>query len=220
MLGPAGLADGADIMTAHGGSLENLEPLIEPSATPEESEWVNIKQFLFDLIQTIGLAVLLYLAINAMSARVRVDGLSMLPTLQNGEYVLVSKISYTFSQPKYGDIIVFKFPGETPEQDLIKRIIGVPGDVVDAVNGVIKVNGIPLSEPYIAETPFYNGHWEVPTGMLFVLGDNRNDSSDSHAWGFVPIENVIGKAIVIYWPPPDWKLVNHLGPLATPTPLP
>ncbi len=199
----------ADIIPAHGDSLENIEPIVEPSATPEE-EWLNLKQFLYELLQTIALAVLLYLAINAMSARVRVDGSSMQPTLQNGEYVLVSKISYKLSQPQYGDIIVFKFPGETPEQDLIKRIIGVPGDIVDAVNGVIKVNGIPLTEPYTAEAPFYNNHWEVPEGMLFVLGDNRNDSSDSHAWGFLPIENVIGKAIVIYWPPREWKLINHV----------
>jgi len=196
-------------MTAHGGSLETIEPVIEPSPAPDESEWLNIKLFLYELFQTVALAVLLYFAINAMSARVRVDGTSMIPTLQNGEYVLVSKISYKFGQPKYGDIIVFKFPGESPQQDLIKRIIGTPGDNIDVVNGVVSVNGVPLIEPYIADAPFYNGHWQVPAGMLFVLGDNRNDSSDSHAWGYLPLGNIVGKAIVIYWPPAEWQFINH-----------
>ena len=92
---------------------------------------MNLRQFVLDLVETIVLAGVLYLAINAMSARVRVDGSSMIPSLQNGEYVLVSKVSYRIGDPQRGDIIVFKFPAQAPEQDLIKRIIGIPGDVVD-----------------------------------------------------------------------------------------
>jgi signal peptidase I len=71
------------------------------------------------------------------------------------------------------------------------------------------VNGQVLSEPYIAAAPAYSGEWVVPVGQLFVLGDNRNDSSDSHSWGFLPFEKVVGKAVVIYWPPSQWEVIKH-----------
>ena len=180
-------------------------PVLEAPAE-EKTNW---KQFLFDLLETIVLAVVLYFGINALSARVRVDGFSMNPTLQDGEYVLVSKVSYKLGQPQHGDIIVFEYPGNQPNQDLIKRIIGLPGDVVEVRDHVVYVNGQALDEPYIAAAPQYSGVWQVQDGFLFVLGDNRNDSSDSHAWGFLPVGNVIGKAILIYWPPPDWAMINH-----------
>jgi signal peptidase I len=187
------------------------EPISEalPEPIPEEKvEKTNWKQFFFDLIETLLLAVVLYLGINAVSARVRVDGFSMVPTLQDGEYVLVSKLAYKIGEPNHGDIIVFRYPGEPP-QDLIKRIIGLPGDSVQVTGSVVYVNGQPLVEPYIAASPVYQGQWDVPQGYLFVLGDNRNDSSDSHAWGLLPIDNVIGKALLIYWPPPEWKAISH-----------
>jgi len=93
---------------------------------------------------------------------------------------------------------------------LIKRIIGVPGDEIRVADGRVKVNDVSLNEPYINAEPRYSGEWSVPDGYLFVLGDNRNDSSDSHAWGLLPEQNVIGKAILIYWPPPDWAMINHM----------
>ena len=190
--------------------MESFQPTSEvpttPTALPVEN--TNWRQFALDLIETLLLAVVLYLGINAISARVRVDGTSMVPTLQNGEYVLVSKLSYRLGDPQHGDIIVFKYPGQPP-QDLIKRIIGLPGDMVQVNGLVVSVNGQALTEPYIAASPIYQGQWQVPEGFLFVLGDNRNDSSDSHSWGLLPKENVIGKAILIYWPPPDWKAISH-----------
>lgn len=179
-----------------------------PAELPAEDK-TDWKQLAFELIETIVLAVILYFGINALSARVRVDGYSMNPTLQNGEYVLVSKVSYVFSDPQRGDIIVFDFPGNVSEQDLIKRIIGLPGDVIEVRAKKVFINGVEIAEPYINAAPNYSGSWEVPDGFLFVLGDNRNDSSDSHAWGMLPFGNVIGKAIVIYWPPPDWNMINH-----------
>lgn len=187
--------------------MEEINPEISPSAPAEQkpSSW---SQVLRDAIETILLAVVLFVVINAVSARVRVDGFSMRPTLDNGEYVLVYKLAYQFNDPQRGDIVVFRFPLD-PTQDLIKRVIGLPGDVVQVENGVVSVNDNVINEPYIAATPDYSGTWVVPPDQLFVLGDNRNDSSDSHAWGMLPMNNMIGKALLIYWPPPNWNLINH-----------
>ena len=187
------------------------EELIQEEESSSNSQ--SLKQFLVDLLETIILAVVLFLAINAVSARVRVDGFSMVPTLQDGEYVLVNRLAYRSDMPTRGDIIVFVSP-QAPNLDLIKRVIGLPGDTVRIFDGQVQINGQALQEPYIAAAPIYNGEWEVPEGNLFVLGDNRNDSSDSHAWGLLPIENVIGKAILIYWPLPEWNLIDHVETVA------
>lgn len=183
----------------------------EQSVSSQDTQ--SVKQFFVDLLETIILAVVLFFAINAVSARVRVDGFSMVPTLQDGEYVLVNRLAYRNKLPERGDIIVFASP-QTTDLDLIKRVIGLPGDRVRISGGVVQVNDQTLSEPYIAAAPVYNGEWNVPEGNLFVLGDNRNDSSDSHAWNFLPIDNVIGKAILIYWPIPEWNLIDHVETVA------
>ncbi len=193
--------------------METLDPENEiptvPTAPVEKEEKESWGRFLLDLLETILLSVVLFLGINAISARVRVDGFSMRPTLENGEYVLVNKLAYKANLPRHGDIIVFHFPMD-PNQDFIKRVIGRPGDEVKIEAGQVIVNGETLDEPYIAAAPRYTGDWLVPDGYLFVLGDNRNDSSDSHSWGLVPMENVIGKAILVYWPPPEWNVIDHI----------
>lgn len=180
---------------------------LEPQAPNQEKS--ETKHFLVDLLQTVGLAVVLFLIINTVSARVRVDGFSMLPTLHDGEFVLINKLAYQTGSPTRGDIIVFRST-TTPGLDLIKRIIGLPGDRIIIQGGKVMINGSPTDEPYINSVPYYNGTWQVPAGNLFVLGDNRNDSSDSHLWGFLPLQNVVGKALLIYWPPPQWAIVDHM----------
>lgn len=180
----------------------------QPEPLAEQEQPINWKRFLLDILETLVLAVVLYFGINAVSARVRVDGFSMKPTLQDGEYILISKLSYAWSQPVRGDIVVFVFP-VNPEEDLIKRIIGLPGDTVTIQDGVLSINGAAVNEPYISAPPAYNGSWQVSEGELFVLGDNRNDSRDSHQWGLLPIENVIGRAVLIYWPPEEWQVIRH-----------
>ena len=182
------------------------EPQPQAEAQPENKE--DWKRFLLDILETIVLAVVLYFGINAVSARVRVDGFSMNPTLQNGEYILVNRLAYVIGHPSRGDIIVFRLP-QDEQQDLIKRVIGLPGDTINVNGGVVKINGQILNEPYIAQAPLYNGEWTVPDGALFVLGDNRNDSRDSHQWGLLPMDHIIGKSEVIYWPPADWQVINH-----------
>ena len=189
--------------------MQTLEPKNQVEQSVHDQERTDWKRFLIDLFETVGLAVILFLVINSVSARVRVDGVSMLPTLQNGEFVLVNKLAYRTGTPSRGDIIVFRST-TTTDLDLIKRIMGIPGDKISIHNGQVLINGQTLSEPYINAVPNYVGDWQVPDGYLFVLGDNRNDSSDSHLWGFLPEKNVIGKALVIYWPPPEWAMIDHV----------
>ena len=186
---------------------EQLEqtPLQEESSNKNKSGW---KRFIIDITETIVLALVLTFAINQISARVRVENVSMQPTLYQDEFLLVSKLAYIKNQPRTGDIIIFHAPA-SPGEDFIKRVIGAPGDLVLIKDGQVIVNNIQLIEDYIADVPYYNGEWEVPPDKVFVLGDNRNLSSDSHDWGFVPIQNVIGKAILIYWPLSEATLLQH-----------
>ena len=145
---------------------------------------------------------------------------SMLPTLELGDRLLVSKIDYRFGHPKRDDIIVFKAPPEaSPDQkDFIKRLVGLPGDVLEVRDGSLYRNGKRLNEPYLDEPEIWyqdkekqagmpiivNGGmlpFRVPKGMFFVMGDNRNNSHDSHAWGALDQNRVVGKAWVKFWPP-------------------
>ncbi len=182
----------------------------ETQVKPKKSGFFR---FLVDILETLVLSVVLFVGINAVSARIRVDGESMVPTLASGEYVIVSRLSYRTSLPQRGDIIVFHFPRD-PQEEYIKRVIGLPGDEVVVKNGQVYINGQLLEESYIKVKMEYIGSWRVPANQLFVLGDNRNNSSDSHDWGTVPMDYVVGKAILVYWPPPDWGLVGHV-PLAS-----
>jgi signal peptidase I len=173
------------------------------------------------------------LVINVISVRVRVEGFSMLPTLENGEYVLISRLSYQLGKYQRGDIIVFRPPMYPPApywqhlfglpgfddkyEDYIKRIIGLPGETVRISDGHVYINGVRLLEPYVAAPTNYFNEWTVPEGQLFVLGDNRNNSADSHAWGFLPEENILGKALVVYWPFANFMIIpSNQSVLASP----
>jgi signal peptidase I len=184
---------------------EQPQPAPEAGSPEKSASWVRV---VMDLLETILLAAALFLAINALSARVRVDGFSMNPTLKDGEFVLVNRLAYRLGEPERGDIVVFHYPPD-PSQDLIKRVIGLPGDNIRIEDGQVWVNETLVAEPYIAASPLYRGDWRIPAGNLFVLGDNRNDSSDSHSWGMLPLENVIGKAVLVYWPLYEWNLIEH-----------
>ncbi len=186
--------------------------LISEAYPEEESETFSLGKaiwhFLVDVLETLVLATVMFVLINAITARVRVDGHSMDPTLQNGEFILVNRLAYRFGEPRRGDIVVFHYPRD-PSQQFIKRVIGLPGDEVRIQAGHVYLNGQLLNEPYVAAPPRYEGLWTVPAGSLFVLGDNRNQSSDSHSWGMLPIENVIGKAVFVYWPLDHLGLIEH-----------
>ncbi len=165
-------------------------------------------RFMIDVFETILLSLALFFIINAVSARIRVDGYSMEPTLHTGEFVVVNKLTYEIGEYERGDVVVFHYP-RNPDQEYIKRIVGLPGDQISIKNGDVKVNGIVLNEDYIKAAPSYQGEWTVSEGGLFVLGDNRNNSSDSHNWGEVPLNLVIGKAVFIYWPPTEWGTIEQ-----------
>jgi signal peptidase I len=129
----------------------------------------------------------------------------MLPTLEINDRLIIDKVGYKLVNPHRGDVVVFNPTDELKKQykdAFIKRIIGLPGETVEVKNGSVLINGQPLPEKYIAERPEYNwGPGTVPEGQYLVLGDNRNNSYDSHYWGFVPRENIIGRATVRFWPP-------------------
>ncbi|MGE5706800.1 MAG: signal peptidase I [Bacteroidota bacterium] len=185
-----------------------------------------------ETIETLATALLLATIIRATAADAReIPSESMLPTLEVGDRLVVEKVSRYFETPHFGDIVVFRPPasaglgasdgwldqlgfGKIP---LIKRVIGVPGDRIAVRNGTVYRNGKPLQERYIKEAPRYElpdpwasnfqgaGEVVVPKGDLFVMGDNRNNSMDSHVWGFLPKDRVLGRAVFRYWP------LNRLG---------
>ncbi|MEN8172168.1 MAG: signal peptidase I [Chloroflexota bacterium] len=159
----------------------------------------GLLRFFYDVFETLLLAAILFIGINAVSARVRVDGSSMEPSFHHGEFVVVNRLAYKLGTYNIGDVVVFHYPRD-PDQEYIKRIIGVAGDNIQISNGLVYLNAQLLNEPYIAAPPRYNGSWNIPEGHVFVLGDNRNNSSDSHNWGPLQKENIIGRAIFIYWP--------------------
>lgn len=135
---------------------------------------------------------------------------SMEPTFQQGDCIMVSKVSYRSSGPQRGDVIVFNPPFDS-QFPFIKRVIGLPGDIVEIKNGEVSINGTPLEEnEYIAAEPNYTmSATEVPQNEYFVLGDNRNNSTDSSKGWTVPRENIIGKAWFTYWPPSKLGGVKH-----------
>ena len=191
----------------------HTETISEPQETEEKRS--GFMRFVIDVAETLILSIVLFAAINAVSARIRVDGASMEPTLQSGEFVIVNKLAYLFGEPTTGDVIVFHFPRD-PDQEYIKRIIGLPGDRVEIKNGEVYVNDRVLDEDYIAASPVYEDILEVPGDSLIVLGDNRNNSSDSHNWGPVPLDHVIGKAMFVYWPPTEWGVLDQPTASAAP----
>ena len=159
----------------------------------------RVRRFIGSILQTVLFAVILFFVVNMLTARIRVEGDSMEPSLIDGQFVVVNKLAYSLQDPERGDIVVFRFP-LNPDRRFIKRIIGLPGDLVQVNNGEVFINGNLLSEPYLSAPPAYNDRWEVGRSEVFVLGDNRNNSSDSQNWGALALQDIIGKAFLVYWP--------------------
>ena len=190
-------------------------PLTEAEVRPAEAAPARGPSLLREIIETILLTAVIYAVVNFTTGRFRIEGPSMEPSFQQNERVLVDKLSYMFSDPRRGDVVVFNYPLAT-ERDFIKRVIGLPGDSVDIISGMVRVNGQELDEPYIKEPPRSEGHWLVGPGQYFVMGDNRNSSSDSRTWGALDRQYLIGRAVVVYWPLSELGLVKHFAYNAAP----
>lgn len=188
--------------------MDSFRTELLPEEQPAEPKKNLILNFLWEIVQTVVMAMILYFLVDMMIGRVQVENISMEPTLQPGERLIVNKLAYRLGSIKRGDVIVFHYP-RNPNSDYIKRVIGLPGETVRIADGTVYINNEPLQEDYIAAPPTYFGEWTVPEGQVFVLGDNRNQSFDSHSWGFVPKEMIVGKAILIYWPPNAIRVLNQ-----------
>lgn len=174
--------------------------------TPRPSQ---ARRIVLEFFETIVLALVLFVAINFVSARIRVDGSSMEPTFHDGDYVIVNRLAYRTGDIERGDVVVFPYPLDE-EVDYIKRVIGIPGDRVAIYGGVVYVNGERINEPYLFEVPYGDlAEQLVPEGYVFVMGDNRNNSEDSRRWGLLDIEKIIGMAVFRYWPFEAMGLVEH-----------
>jgi signal peptidase I len=171
-----------------------------------------------EILETIVLTVVLFLLIRTVAQNFRIDGDSMEPNLHNGQYLIISRLAYRFGEPQRGDIVVFRFPRD-PNRDFIKRVIGLPGETVQVRRGQVFIDGQPLDEPYRPRMGSYDaGPVTLGPDEVYVLGDNRNNSSDSHAWGPLPMKNIIGKALISYWPPQHWGILSHQSPTAPDAP--
>jgi signal peptidase I len=181
----------------------NLVAGTEPVAPrPAQSFVSSTIHWTRDLMVSMVIAVVVILFIYQP---VKVEGTSMMPSLVDQERIFINKFVYRFglAQVQRGDTVVFWFPGD-PSKSYIKRVIGVPGDMVEVRNGVVYVNGARLAETYVP--PEYRDHSvmspeRVPEDQYFVLGDHRSSSNDSRAWGMVPRRYIYGKAVFVYWPP-------------------
>lgn len=184
-----------------------MAPSVKETTTTrhtEENPWV-------ETVKTIGVSIVLALGLRAAIVEARyIPSGSMLPTLEINDRLIVEKVSYHFNDPERGDIVVFsptdRLRADNPSlrDAFIKRIIGLPGETVEITNGQVFINNEPIEENYIpAEyAPDYEwGPEVVPEGEYLVLGDNRNNSYDSHFWGYVPKRNIIGRAVIRFWPP-------------------
>jgi signal peptidase I len=180
----------------------------EPTQSYAASRRQPTELIVREIVETLLLTFFIFWIVNMATGRFRIEGHSMMPTLQEGEYVIINKLAYYFDEPQRGDIIVLHFPNDR-SRDFIKRVIGVPGDQIEVSNREVRVNGVLLQEPYINAPPEYSGQWVVPEDKFFVLGDNRNNSSDSYTWSYLPRDDIVGKAWVIYWQPSNWGLVPH-----------
>ena len=161
-----------------------------------------------EIIETLVLTILIFVAIRFSVQTFRVEGPSMQPGLHDNEYVLVNKLAYLFHGPSRGDVIVFHYPKD-PTQDFIKRVIGLPGDTISWNTTQVMVNGVTLKEPYLSAPSNLSNQppFTLPPNQYFVMGDNRPQSSDSRSWGPVPKDYIIGKATVLFWPLSNWEVI-------------
>ena len=172
----------------------------ERVAARRPSFWFDVRVWVRDILISIVIAAVV---IVFLYQPVKVEGTSMMPWLEDQQRIFVNKFVYRFEQIRRGDIVVFRFPLD-PSKSYIKRVVGLPGDVVEIADGDLSINGQRFEEPYVPAEYHDRGSYpplKVPAGNYYVLGDHRNTSNDSRSGWTVPQANVIGKAVFAYWPP-------------------
>ena len=153
-----------------------------------------------EIIEIVALTVLIFVVIHFVIQSYHVQGVNMQPTFNTDQYVMVNKSAYLFRNVERGDVVVFHNPRDTA-QDLLERVIGLPGDTIQIDSTTIKVNGVLLNEPYVkVPTNPLADTWKIPANQYFLLNDNRGVADDSRTGNFVPKDYIIGKAILVYWP--------------------
>ncbi len=202
-----------------GPYLEAIETETTEGQVEEETStnWDTVKTVIREVLETVILTVIIFFLIQTVVRNFRVVGTSMEPNLHNSQYLIVDKISYRLGAPQQGDVIVFE-PPNRPGEDYVKRVIGVSGNLVEIQNGQVLINNEPIDEPYVVYPGSYSmSPRRVGANELFVLGDNRNSSSDSHNWGMLEEDKVVGKAWISYWPPNYWGVIPRDAPSASAT---
>jgi signal peptidase I len=180
---------------------------IAPEQAPQESSGSMVRE----IVETIVLALILFLVIRQVVQNYRIESHSMEPNFYEGEFVLVSKLAYRLGEPERGNVVVFQNPNNAAE-DYIKRVIGLPGDTVEVVGDTILINGEELPQPYVHNANpegTYFGPLVVPDGTIFVMGDNRPRSSDSRAIGPIDESLLRGQAWLRVWPLNKFGFVTH-----------
>jgi signal peptidase I len=211
--------------------VSEYEPTSQPTTSPAQeapvSAAASIGRGIWELVQILVLALLMVMVIRNFIHNYRIDGISMEPNFHDGQFLIVNRFAYCpgihieipvinqslfdktwcVRTPNRGDVVIFEYPRD-PSRDFIKRVIGLPGETVEVIAGQVFVNGILAPEPFGPNPGSYNAApLTVGPDEVYVMGDNRNNSSDSHLWGPLKLDNVIGKALVSYWPPSEWAIV-------------
>jgi signal peptidase I len=166
---------------------------------PRRSRWLR------EIVDTLLLTAFIFLVVNAATGRFLIRSVSMQPNLVEDERVIVDKVSYLFHPPQRGDIVVIDRPDE--QEDLIKRVIGLPGETIEISAGVVYIDGRPLNEPYARLSTGDSPSRRLGADEYFIMGDNRANSKDSRLFGPIPRDSIVGRAWIIYWPPANWGLV-------------
>lgn len=213
--------------------MSEYDPTTQPPQAPVAEEAAPVSaaasfgRVLWEGIQILVLALLMVMVIRNFIHNYRIDGISMEPNFHDQQFLIVNRFAYCpgvhveipvvnvslFDKtwcartPNRGDVVIFRYPRD-PSRDFIKRVIGLPGETVEIIAGQVYVNGQLVPEPFGPNPGSYNAPpLTVGADEVYVMGDNRNNSSDSHLWGPLKLNLIIGKALVSYWPPKYWAIV-------------